>query len=163
MNVFEATSLPKNCHHCSRPWYKNISSQLGNHGNPRCIHLYWKLFDFINERFTESIKIWHVFYYSNRRRDNRRRDNWKRENWKRDNWKNEENFDYNTIKIVENDTNVKIDTNSDSEENTEFSGSGESEGSAEILLLTDDEDLNSSMLNLPGESPDFSGSRETVI
>lgn len=38
----------------------------------------------------------------------------------------------------------------------DFSGSGEGSG---IILLTDDEDLNSSMLNLP----DFSGSRETVI
>lgn len=47
----------------------------------------------------------------------------------------------------------KVDDFGDLED---FSGSGEGSG---VILLSDDEDLNSSMLNLP----DFSGSRETVI
>ena len=52
---------------------------------------------------------------------------------------------------------VRVEESSKETDDLEdFSGSGEGSG---IILLTDDEDLNSSMFNLP----DFSGSRETVI
>ena len=50
----------------------------------------------------------------------------------------------------------KVDDFGERDDFGDFSGSGEGSG---VILLTDDEDLNSSMLNLP----DFSGSRETVI